>query len=99
MLTNKMPKLTEEKLEFGDYVPIFMLGLKNGNVQTAEASDTLVDRQELFLRIQKQRGEVVPQIQKPSGDLIDVRIQTAAACDTGWTQQPEIEREDDQIVA
>lgn len=98
MLTNKMPELTEKTLEFGDYVPIFMLGLKNGNVQSAEVCDTQIDAEELFLRIQKQRGELVPQIQKPSGDLIDVRIQEPA-CDTGWTQPSEIEREDDQIVA
>ena len=98
MLTNKMAELTEEKLEFGDYVPILMLGLKNGDVQNAEVCDKRVDAEELFLRIQKQRGEIVPQIQKPSGDLIDVRIQEPA-CDTGWTQPTEIEREDDQIVA
>lgn len=78
MLKLEMPKEHEKTLELGDYVTVHMSSLKPNRVYDNAPSDIQVYREELYQRIQKQRGEVIQFNQKPSGDLIDVRLLGAA---------------------
>ena len=103
MLMLKTPEVTEKKLVFGDYITVHMSGLKTNQVNNAKPSDMQVYREELFQRIQKQRGEVVQrvvqQVEKPAGDLIDVRLRATGASKKGWVHFSEIMNEEDKIVA
>lgn len=74
MLKLKVPKEPEKKLALGDYVTVNMSSLKATRVYNAEPSDMQEYREELFRRIQRQRGEIVQRNQRPGGDLIDVRL-------------------------
>ena len=74
MLKLKAPKEPEKKLVLGDYVTVHMSNLKTTRVYNAEPSDMQDYREELFRRIQRQRGEIVQPSQRPGGDLIDVRL-------------------------
>ena len=93
MLMLKNPEVTEKKLVLGDYITVHMSGLKTSQV----------NREELFQRIQKQRGEVVQrvvqQVEKPAGDLIDVRLYATGSDKIGWVHFSEAMNEDDKIVA
>lgn len=78
MLKLEMPKKPEKRLELGDYVTVHMSSLKPVRVYNAEPCDMQVYREELFQRIQKQRGEIIQFNQRQGGDLIDVRCRGAA---------------------
>ena len=78
MLALKTPESTEKELMFMDYVTVHSLTLKATQVHSAKPSDMQVQRDELFQRIRNQRGEQFKRIEKPSGDLIDVRLRVAA---------------------
>jgi len=78
MLKLEMPKEAEKTLELGDYITVHMSSPKPARVYNAEPSDIQVYREELYQRIQKQRGEVIQFEQKRGGDLIDVRVRGAA---------------------
>ena len=78
MLKLEMPKKPEKTLELGDYVTVHMSSLKPTPVYDNAPCDIQVYREELFQRIKKQRAEVIQFNQKPSGDLIDVRLLGAA---------------------
>ena len=100
MLMLKNPEVTEKKLVLGDYITVHMSGLKTSQVNTG---DTQVNREELFQRIQKQRGEVVQRVvqrvEKPAGDLIDVRLRATGSTKKGWVHVSEAMNENDKIVA
>lgn len=98
MLKLRKSEATETKLELGDYVPIHMLGLERGVVDYAEPRSVQVHRDELYQRIRRQRGEVVPVVQKPRGDLIDVRLRPAAV-KKGWTDFSQVANTQDNLVA
>ena len=100
MLVLKNPEVTEKKLMLGDYITVHMSGLETSQGNTR---DMQVHREELFQRIQKQRGEVVQRVEKrvekPAGDLIDVRLRATGSTKKGWVHVPEAMNEDDKIVA
>ena len=100
MLVLKNPEVTEKKLVFGDYITVHMSGLETSQGNTR---DMQVHREELFQRIQKQRGEVVQRVvqrvEKPAGDLIDVRLYATGSDKIGWVHFSEAMNEDDKIVA
>ena len=103
MLMSKNLEVTEKKLVLGDYITVHMSGLKTSQVNNAKPGDMQVNREELFQRIQKQRGEVVQRVEKrvekPAGDLIDVRLRATGSTKKGWVHVPEAMNEDDKIVA
>ena len=78
MFVPNTPQATEKELMFVDYVTVHSLTLKTNQLHSAKPSDMQVQSDELFQRIQKQRGEQFKRIEKPSGDLIDVRLRVAA---------------------
>jgi len=99
MLMLRNPKPTEKKLVLGDYLTVHTSGLKTSQVYNAKPADMQVHREELSQRILKQRGVLVPRVQKPSGDLIDVRLRVAGAEKIGWIDYSEMMDEDDKVVA
>jgi len=99
MLMLKNPETTEKKLVLGDYMTVHVSGVKSNQVNNSEPSDMQIHREELFLRIEKQRGDVVPRIQKRAGDLIDVRLRAAGAGNKGWIPLYESIDEDEKFVA
>ena len=99
MLMLKNPEATEKELVFGDYMTVHKSGVKTSQVYGAKPGDMQVHREELFQRIQKQKGELVPRVQKTAGDLIDVRLRVAGADKIGWEDYSEFMNEDDKVVA
>jgi len=99
MLMLKNPETTEKKLVLGDYMTVHVSGMKTNQVNNSEPSDMQIHREELFQRIEKQRGDVLQTIQKPAGDLIDVRVRAAGAGKKGWIPLYEYIDEDEQFVA
>ena len=99
MLMLKNPQATEKRLLLGDYMTVHMSGLKISQVYNAKPGDMQVHREELFQRIQKQKGELVQRVQKQAGDLIDVRHRVAGAEKIGWVDFSETMNEDDKVVA
>ena len=99
MLMSKNLEVTEKKLVLGDYITVQVSGLKTSQVNNAKPGDMQVNRDELFQRIQKQRGEVVQLVKKPAGDLIDVRLRATGSTQKGWVNISEAMNEDDKIVA
>ena len=99
MLKLKCPEATEKKLVFGDYITVHMSGLKTSQDNNAEASGMQVYSEELFQRIQKQRGDVLQRTQKPAGDLIDVRLRAAGASKKGWKHSSVVMDADEKFVA
>ncbi len=97
MLKLRKPEATERKLGLGDYVPIHMLGLGMEDA-TAKPQDMQLHREELYQRIQRQRGVVVPPVQKPEGDLIDVRLRPAAV-KKGWVDFALVANMENNLVA
>ena len=97
------PEVTEKKLVLGDYITVHTSGLKPSQGNNAESGDMQVYREELFQRIQKQRGEVVQRtvqlVEKPAGDLIDVRIREAGPAKKGWVHFSELINDEGKIVA
>lgn len=98
MLMFKTPEAPKKELVLGDYMTVHVSGSETNQVNNAKPGDMQINREELFQRIQRQRGEVVQQIQKPSGILIDVRLRATGASNKGWRELPEIIN-DDKIVA
>jgi len=72
MLMLKKPEVKEKELDFGDYVSVHVSLPRTSDMQNAESCAVLINREEFFQRIQKQRGALLPLTQKPKGDLIDV---------------------------
>ena len=99
MLILRKPQKTEKTLVLGDYVSVHSSAPKRGDVQNAEPDAVLLNREEFFQRIHKQRGAFLPRIQKPKGDLIDVRLRAAATQKTGWKHVSEIATPEDKVVA
>lgn len=99
MLILKKPQTAEKKLFLGDYVSIHSSGPKRSNVQNSEPCAVLVNREELFQRIQKQRGAFLPPDQKQKGDLIDVRLRVAAAEKRDRKHFSEIATPEEKVVA
>ena len=93
MRMRKTPEVTEKHLLFVDFVSVYEPGLKTKQI----------NHEELFKRIQKQRGEVVQQVaqqvEKPAGDLIDVRLRVAAADKRGCVHFSEVINEENKVVA
>ena len=99
MLMPKNLEVAEKELVLGDYITVQVQGLKTSQVNNTKPGDRQVNREELFQRIQKQRGEVVQRVEKPAGDLIDVRLRAAGSDKIGWAHFSELMNEDDKIVA
>ena len=99
MVTLKKPQITEKELVLGDYVSIHSSGPKRGDVQNVDPCAVVVSREEYFQRIQKQRDALLPPIQKPKGDLIDVRFRVTAAEKKARQHFSEIPMPEDNVVA
>ena len=99
MLMLKNPEATEKRLLLGDYTTVHMSDLKTSVVNNAKPSDMQVHREILHKRIQTQRGELVPRVEKPVGDLIDVRLRVPGADQIGWEHFSEVMNENDKSVA
>ena len=72
MIINKT-EVTDTPLVLGDYVTVHVPVEKTDLVNNSAPSDMQVHREELFKRIQKQRGESLKHLQKRGGVLIDPR--------------------------
>ena len=99
MLMLKKPQETETRLILADYVSIHSSGPKRGDVQNVEPCAVVVNREEYFQRIQKQRGAFVQGIQKRKGVLIDVRLRARAAEEKSLKHFSEITTAEDKVVA
>lgn len=99
MLKLKKPEVKEKRLVLGDYVSVHRSGRERGNVQNVESCAVLLNREELFQRIEKERGALLPPIKKPDGDLIDVRLRAAAAKNYVPNHYSEISISEGQVVA
>jgi sRNA-binding carbon storage regulator CsrA len=73
MLIQKKPEVTEKQLVLGDYVTVHVPVIETNQAQTEEPFDMQIHREELFKRIEKQRGAFLRKMQKQDGKLIDVR--------------------------
>jgi len=73
MLIQKKPEVTEKRLVLGDYVTVHVPVLETNQDHTKELHDMQVHREELFQRIEKQRGAFFRKMQKQGGKLVDVR--------------------------
>ena len=96
MLVLKNPEVTEKKLMFGDYITVHMSDLETSKINTGNIQ---INREELFQRIQRQRAEVVQRVEKPAGDLIDVRLRATGSDKKGWVHFSEFINEEDKFVA
>lgn len=67
------PKVTETTLVLGDYVTVHVSDVISNHVNSTEPFDMQLHREELFQRIQKQRGALIQQIKRPEGKLVDPR--------------------------
>jgi len=99
----KSPQVTEKQLVFADYVSIHEQSININQMNHAKPGHMQVNREELFKRIQRQRGEVVQlvakRVQKPAGDLIDVRVRAAQTNKKRCVHFSEIFSENDKIMA
>ena len=77
-MINKIPEAKERPLVLGDYVTVHVAGVKTDEINSTAPSDMQVHREELFQRIQKQRGEICRRIKKPEGRLLDPRRRALA---------------------
>lgn len=77
MFGNK-PEAVETPLVLGDYITIHASGINPNQLNSADLSDTQVHREELFQRIDKQRGADFRRLKKARGTLIDPRRRKAA---------------------
>jgi sRNA-binding carbon storage regulator CsrA len=73
MLIQKKPEVTEKRLVLGDYVTVHVPASETNQAQVEKPFDMQVHREELFKRIEKQRGVFLRKMQKQGGKLIDVR--------------------------
>jgi len=72
------PEVTETPLVLGDYVTVHVSDAMANQFNSTEPCDMQVRREELFQRIQKQRGAIFQQVRKPEGKLFDPRRRGAA---------------------
>ena len=77
MIGNK-PEISDTPLVLGDYVMVHVSSIKTNQFNSAEPRDMQVHREELFQRIQKQRGEDFRRLKKQGGILVDPRRRGAA---------------------
>lgn len=77
-MINNIPEAIERPLLLGDYVTVHVADLKTDQFNSTAPSDMQVHREELFRRIQKQRGEICRRVKKPGGTLIDPRRRASA---------------------
>jgi len=66
-------------LVLGDYVTVHVAVSKTDEFNSTAPSDLQVHREELFQRIQKQRGEICRRVKKPEGMLLDPRRRALAS--------------------
>jgi sRNA-binding carbon storage regulator CsrA len=71
-------EVIETPLVLGDYVTVHVSDAMASQVNSTEPCDMQVRREELFQRIQKQRGAIFQQVRKPEGKLFDPRHRGAA---------------------
>lgn len=67
------PEISDTPLVLGDYVMVHVSSIKTNQVNSTEPCDMQVHREELFQRIQKQRGENFRRLKKQGGVLVDPR--------------------------
>ena len=77
MIFNK-PDISDTPLVLGDYVMVHVSSIKTNQVNSAEPSDMQVHREQLFQRIQKQKGENFRCLKRQGGVLVDPRRRGAA---------------------
>jgi len=77
-MINNRPEAIERPLLLGDYVTVHVADLKTDEFNSTAPSDMQVHREELFRRIQKQRGEICRRVKKPEGTLLDPRRRASA---------------------
>ena len=99
MLTFKKPQVTEAKLVLADYVSVHVSTPEHSAIQNTEPRALLVNREEIFTRIQKQRGAFLPPIKQHKGDLIDVRLRAAATAKRRLKHVSETPTSEGKIVA
>jgi len=68
----------ERPLVLGDYVTVHVAIVKTDEINSTAPADMQVHREELFQRIQKQRGEICRRVKKPEGRLLDPRRRALA---------------------
>jgi len=77
MIINKT-ETNQRPLVLGDYVTVHVAVVKTDEINSSEPTDMQVHREELFQRIQKQRGEICRRTKKPEGTLLDPRRRALA---------------------
>jgi len=68
----------ERPLVLGDYVTVHVAVVKTDEINSSAPADMQIHREELFQRIQKQRGEICRRVKKPEGRLLDPRRRAMA---------------------
>lgn len=68
----------ERPLVLGDYVTVHVAVVKADEINSTAITNMQVHREELFQRIQKQRGEICRRVKKPGGTLLDPRRRALA---------------------
>ena len=68
----------ERQLVLGDYVTVHVAVIRTDEFNSTTPTDLQVHREELFQRIQKQRGEICRRVKKPEGRLLDPRRRALA---------------------
>ena len=68
----------QRELVLGDYVTVHVTLVKTDEINSTAPADMQVHREELFKRIQKQRGEICRRVKKPEGRLLDPRRRALA---------------------
>jgi len=77
-MINYQPEAIERPLVLGDYVTVHVAVVKTDEVNSTTLCDMQVHREELFQRIQKQRGEICRRVKRTGGTLIDPRRRASA---------------------
>lgn len=77
-MMNYKTETNERPLVLGDYVTVHVAVVKADEFNSTAPADMQVHREELFQRIQKQRGEICRRVKKPEGRLLDPRRRALA---------------------
>jgi len=77
-MINYKIEANERSLVLGDYVTVHVAIVKTDEFNSTAPADMQVHREELFQRIQKQRGEICRRVKKPEGRLLDPRRRALA---------------------
>jgi len=78
IMINYKTEANERPLVLGDYVTVHVAIVKTDEINSTAPADMQVHREELFQRIQKQRGEICRRVKKPEGRLLDPRRRAMA---------------------